>query len=579
MKLRTLCVLFLLLMPATAFAHGGRWTPPPPTPLRPPTDAKPGTPLPGGPGAPQGLPPAPPRPSPPVAPESAEHAELQAWLRFNRERILGLTELRGKRRHALLSGTSQGEDDLDSKKREIARAAAIAALVVQIRSADTELSTAAIVALGRARSAAAVPQLSELARTKEIDSTMRESALLSLGLIGEAPPQVAERLRVALLDSAIPSRDRQFTALAIGLLGESSGVHLLAKLAQDASTPKELRCTAAYSLGLSGESIMAPVLRELIHSGNDALAAHAAAALTRLGTQGGKSDLLYLLERGGLHSRRQAALSLGLIPDPEVIAALKATTETVSFGDPVLRSYSALSLAESGREEAFGPILSAYRTGQPLTAAHAAIALGLLAQRTPDEELQISIRRLLLQQVAELGDSELGKHAILAAALAGAADATQEIETRLDTGSAHGIKGAAAIALALLGVRDCLPRIEKLILESGDPDQLQDAICAYRLMSPGAIDRILLHLIQNGRTETIRCTAAASMDAAASCRAISTLTTIVKDASRSSPERAAAAIALGHAIADEDIDAIAALGSRFELHMGNPAIMEALSWY
>ncbi len=387
-------------LPSLAYGHGGQFGGPigkVPNGLRPPEDPTPPTPIDPHPGGDQPVDPPPTTPTggggqPPTVtptppgglstPDGGTGRGRQAtlsmddwtfWWAYNSADILRVKEhlygIRGS--GAGVFGMGEGRGSHDDATRATARQvkqSVIPALLWAMDPAnrqhpDTE--SAAYLALAKVTDDPAhIPALVrgilvDDAEAKERDTIVRESAILSLGLLRRAEP--ARRFDAKELDGV---REVCFRVLADG--GFSS----------------RIRSFAAFSLGLLGDQ----PTRAGATTGGEPLAGTAApmAASERL------FDLLRL-EYAGPDVPASLLLALSLQPATSITpdmrevvaqAALRGRLYKASL-DGVVQSYAALALGRMGTASEIGVLLNvlAVRTAPTFAKRSAAIALGRLAER------------------------------------------------------------------------------------------------------------------------------------------------------------------------------------------------------
>jgi len=179
-------------------------------------------------------------------------------------------------------------------------AEAVPELVARLEDSDAEVRRAAVRALGRTTSPAAVPALLAL-----LDAPRRtESAhYITLALL-RIGPGAAEKL-IRALDTHGP-RGRAAAAKVLGWLGETSAVVALTRALDD--DEDDVRAAAVDALGRIGLPTAAPRMRELLAPGGSASVRLAATvALGRLGDPASTEVLSALLDEEPSEHRHRLA--------------------------------------------------------------------------------------------------------------------------------------------------------------------------------------------------------------------------------------------------------------------------------
>lgn len=153
-------------------------------------------------------------------------------------------------------------------------------------SADAELRTRAMIAVGALRDPKLLPKLGALlmpggeARADESDPVVVAAAWAVARLRSPA----ASPLLSKLLDSEAPSL-RTLAAIGLGLLKERRALPALSRTARSLETGPLPRAAAAFAIGEIGQSSEASALAELVEASDPTLRASAILALARLGAE------------------------------------------------------------------------------------------------------------------------------------------------------------------------------------------------------------------------------------------------------------------------------------------------------
>ncbi|MGH7149236.1 MAG: HEAT repeat domain-containing protein, partial [Planctomycetota bacterium] len=169
------------------------------------------------------------------------------------------------------------------------RARVLPALLDALKDRVPSVRRAAAVALGKTQEAEAFAPLLQVAKA-DPDRDARHGALLGLGLL--AAPGALSLLRETVENPNEPTASRLYGAAALGFCGGGTA-SLRAVLTEGAgrTATREVRITAAYALGTSGDPSAAPFLVGALagRGGEDALVR--AAMLVALGRLGDASAL------------------------------------------------------------------------------------------------------------------------------------------------------------------------------------------------------------------------------------------------------------------------------------------------
>jgi HEAT repeat protein len=364
--------------------------------------------------------------------------------------------------------------------------------------AQIELQATALLGLARLGRAEQIPTLLEIAGDSvgKHSFMARESACLSLGLMGVPSPEVLSFLRRRAADESGRYRIRCNAIFALGLLGRARGnpdPELLAvfrAVVQSPTAEGDVRLSALAAMGLLGDVAAVPDLLRWIEArkaGERALddcdVAHAAAALGRIGAPG--------LPGGSGRDVVDALASLlrGARPLPRWSAAI-ALGRIGAAGDAATSAACAGLLREAVAKEAWTP-------GDAQGAQFAIAALGRAAagERRTAAEREPILKTLsgVLREGAEGGRA----FAALALAVAGrrlAAEERERVATALRGELARSranaeAGGAAAVALGLIGDTASAATLREMLdVPGGDPNLRADAALALGLMrDPAAI--------------------------------------------------------------------------------------------
>jgi len=156
---------------------------------------------------------------------------------------------------------------------------------------NPEMRAAALVGLGLARDAGALPRLAALLARRDVDVDLRARAATALGLLGDASAGPLGTLRGAIAATS-PEGVRREAARSLGMLGDASALPMLVEELR-ADLPDMVRSRSAVALG---------ALRRAV----------AVDPLIALASDRGAGDV----------ARAIAVAALGLLADPERVRSL-----------------------------------------------------------------------------------------------------------------------------------------------------------------------------------------------------------------------------------------------------------------
>jgi HEAT repeat protein len=137
---------------------------------------------------------------------------------------------------------------------------------------------------------------------------------------------------------------RKNAAWALGALGNTAAVPLLARTLHDTEAP--VRRRGAWALGALDASEAVPALVEALKDTDAGVREQAAWALGAIGDRRAVDGLIGALGDAAAIVRKQAAWALGALGDPRAVSAL---TRTLKDGDAGVRKQSAWALGAIGR--------------------------------------------------------------------------------------------------------------------------------------------------------------------------------------------------------------------------------------
>ncbi|MEM7306964.1 MAG: HEAT repeat domain-containing protein [Planctomycetota bacterium] len=409
-------------------------------------------------------------------------AQRQDWMTF-----WELNKLRWLEPRALAEAGAGGDDPRSSSGARLERARAwardlFARYVDDPRAVVRERAVLGLAAVGGAET---LPKI--MPRLSDSNRHVRLAAVLALSLSSSEQGVHAAlglTLEQAAADVGPGARPFAFVALAVARAnGLGSGVErMLPSLVGDDAH-------AQYALllhqVLAPSAQLAGFVRTTSEAFDDragdrpqALTARATEALRHDRGEGLLSELLDELGDDAVPHRRAAALALGGVEG----ARAPLTTAFEQEREPLARAYALLSIAEHADPEARGFLLREFRRGRKAERPWAALALGLAAGATNDDELREALRTgyaedrkrdrsdAYLLALGLAGDLSAEASTLLAGALA-SGDARTRGYAALGLGLAPRPAGRAALLAALPAESDpaALGRIALALALHGEP--------------------------------------------------------------------------------------------------------------
>ncbi len=594
-EVRVAVLLLLVALAATALAHNGEVPMPIPGahPSRSARDSPRRYPT-GGPRSDAPNPPEPerlPEPEPNALPgESTPGGKLPPnhaagrwteWWRLNRDRLADPT----RRRQA--AWTKRGEAPpvhyLGSTPRPGRRGLPtgvppeiLAALREAAESSHPDLASSALVALGKARDGGALGLLLRRSHDSAAAPSVREAALLALGLLGTDADEVRDALRAALLDERCPARERACTALGAGLGRRLPLLPALTRAGCVDEAGPDAPALALVAIGLLGDEIVVPDLMAVLHGplpADAALRACAAAGLGKTGSRAAIVPLARALSDPDPDVRRQAALALGagLSPgDEEAGRALQRFL--IGECDPVARGYAAVSLGESGWPPAAETLLAVYGTGNQGTSPYAALGLGLLLAQGVPESIAEPVRSRLRSEFERREEEDLRGALAVSLGLAGDKAAVPLLCRAASEEGGTAFRGHVAVALGLLGEEPARPVLRALLLEDGEPRLSENAAYALGLLGDRQAALACAAIVEGDAQDYRRACAAFALSYVAEPRESTSLVALLSDPAERDILRAVAAMALGRIVERDPVPTF----SRFTSHLSPMIPVQAL---
>jgi HEAT repeat protein len=355
------------------------------------------------------------------------------------------------------------------------------------------------------------------------DHGIRAAAAVAIGKCGGAE-------EVPLLKALLDDRDRgvvEAAVVGLALLRRpESEAHLVA-FANDPGKPNKARCMAAAMLGVSGGDAARLALFE------------------RLSTPGG-GKMATGREIGGFESARAFGAGLWAGVDraggDAANAAMAAGLLTRALDSPPTRDHEfgvvGLAALSKPRDPGSTPYvlgkLSAKRSDDR---AAAAIAAGRVVRRDDADHVKRIVaalvkesdpyaRRMMLVALGRIGgaDAIAGLGAVernfdrqdrafqlLGYGLARAPEAAPMLRTMFETGGDQSLRGAAAIALGLLGDRESLPALAKHAANQRDPTFLAHLMWTFVVARDRSACETIEKVARNIKVADVQCATALAL--------------------------------------------------------------------
>lgn len=312
----------------------------------------------------------------------------------------------------------------------------------------------AVYALGLRGEIASLPFLLDASRAPQATWDIQAASLTALGLSGHdlVRGDLEGVLGAAKGRSRAHDVERVYAAHGLASMGSPKSIVALRKAAGDRS--ENVRRAAVLALGAltnEADDATAELLVRLIHRDKDrGVRNMAVLALARSGHANAAPALRYAYKKGDRLHQPFAALALGLLArrtgDVELVDPLVSDLKTRANAD--LRGALAIAVGLGRGTDAPKVLRSIVKDrGDPVTRAHAALALGLLGDRQGGPGV---LRPLL----ADGNDSAMKREAALALGMLGDRQAVKLLIDAVENGNSIYVRGSAAVALGRIGGRD-----------------------------------------------------------------------------------------------------------------------------
>jgi len=467
---------------------------------------------------------------------------------------------------------------------------------------NQEISETAAVAMGILANVKSIPKLEQLLKDRpegrklvgssEVNYRTRAFAAYGLGLIGARTADESKRQDIVkILREALESDDTKTRDLKVSCVISLGLVPLNTIEAAAAETPEK---------GKGKDALVAPETSRvaqldylLAFLGNEdenyLVRAHCPTALARLLTAEGMPSQVYaeyrkrvaedLLNRMDKKSKEQAEvvqssiLALGLIGtndgkdalDKKIRSALIAVPKDIS--DQQARHYSMIALAkiggsigaedpDGGIDEVKKALLTQLADGKSNVKPWAGLASGVMVHELNERKFQsssiVSLQEAVRTSLSEEKDgSKVGSYAI-SSGIMGDVEATKTLVDQLDKQKTDEARGYVAIGLGLMGARESIEKINKIVDDSKyRPDLLKAAAIALGLLGDKDVVPKLTDLLANSKGLATQASLSSALGFIGDQRSIDPLVQMLANESLTGAARGFAAVALG-IVADKE---------------------------
>ena len=440
----------------------------------------------------------------------------------------------------------------------------------------------AIVALGLMADSTCTPALCSLAADGAVGRKLlgrvkvplptRALAALALGVVGANSEREDERRYVAHTLVQILEGERQASPDLFVSCVTALGLTSLAESRVPARNGGEERSVAS-----SSRQGLIRFLTDLLHDEDRHrfVRAHAPVALARLvrgvddperaGVARALLDVLGGGEKVGRLVRYGIVEGLAAIGDSDADAVdaeiREVLRESVRRGDSFQRQLSVLAIAQvssrpgtgageslEGAREGRAFLVEQLTRGKRRTRPWAALGLGLFGHhlREGGRELDEATSKGLSQTLSGVGSPSDSGAWYIALGLRGDVAAAPALLGRLESTRDDAARGRAAIALGLLGAREAIPALEKIVRESRyRPALLRDSAIALALLGDKRVVVHLLEIMSSTDSVAIQSAVVGALAFIGDARVIDPLVELLEDPERPDIARDFAAIALG----------------------------------
>ena len=278
-------------------------------------------------------------------------------------------------------------------------------------------------------------------------------------------------------------------------------------------------------------------------------------------------DLLARLEAGERNEIQQSCvLALGLVGDAdsdEIDAKIRAALASVpeDINDQQARNYAMISMAkvggtpgngdiEAGLDEVSKFLIKHISSGKASLQPWAGLAIGVLCNELRTAGLEPAVMVELKEALrttlaAEKDDQKIGAYAI-GAGIAGDVEAKAILLRHLDELSAVEPRGYVAVALGLMGDRDSIAPVQKVVGESKyRPDLLKQAAVGLGLLGDKELVPELVKMLNEATGLATQAAIASALGRIGDRRSIDPLVAMLQNKELTASARGFAAVALG----------------------------------
>ncbi len=490
----------------------------------------------------------------------------------------------------------------------------VPALRVALKDRNNYVRAAAATALGRIAPTElrdeSIESLSDALHSE--DATVRDSALLAIGLLGDRSvvrtlwQVMNDTLEArALMNSAggVQDKERAFAILGLGLLGGREAATQFEKLlARSATKDVEVAGAAVLALGMLGAEAQdfVPRLGEMLcdRSLDRRLRAQIPVTLARIG-EPALPVLPYLLQlsrdqKEDALVRSSCVIGLGRLAatyDAEILAVLRDLAH--EDRDPIVRHYALLGLAQIGAratdstpKDVLGGI-ARYLTQElekprnTLDQPWAALACGIFAGSLKTVSTSGALRQNLVEEMRStfrsISNPSTSGALAIGLGLAAAKDSTEDVRARFAKESDDSLRGHFALALGLLGDDASIESLRNCLKDEGRPELRESAARALALLHDSESLDSLLSRLEGTPTAVEARSLARAVARLKDPGAATRLARLAADPKRDSSVRSACCEAIGLLAERTEIPYTARLTGDLNVHSGLNAAADLIA--
>ena len=444
-------------------------------------------------------------------------ADWQAWWAYNRERFF---DLRGREaRFELNADLENGDQGAAPQRQRLLRGQISTLLQRSLHDDDFSVRAHAVLALARVGYGRDLrPYRRALA---DDDWRVGNSAVVALGILGDA--EAAKVLSSIAFDTlkgrramgvSKPLRNdsRVYAALSLGLIGcrgdlsQSHAMEDLMELVEGRFPTSDINCAALEGLGLMRATEVVPQLVVLLADPTrDArIRSVCATTLGKIGHRGAIPELVEALSDRKTSVRRSAAVALGLLAQPSDRTAAAALRKSLkSDADLVVRNFATIALGEMASEEDVAFLRRQLRAKGINQRSFSALALGVWASEHPGKRPAELGEELVAMFDAADSPDERGAAAI-AMGLVGHRDGAARLRALLARSGQAGLRRHVALALGLMGEHEAITELRETLKEIGDSELRTSSALALGMLGDHAASDLLEELVVKDASVGIR---------------------------------------------------------------------------